>query len=65
MSDGAKHVRDGTDIHELLQLLINILETIRRLPQGPERIAALAQIKDFQSRLSAILLRRADGRIGL
>jgi len=62
MIDSAKQVPDGADVHELLELLINIFRAVRRLPEGPERSAALVRIKDFQSQLSAILLRRFEGQ---
>ena len=62
MIESAEHVPNGADVHELLELLINIFRAVRRLPEGPERSAALVQIKDFQSQLSAILLRTFEGR---
>ena len=62
MSDRAKQVSDGDDVRELLQVLTRIVEMVRRLPPGAERIAALEQIRDFQIRLGAILLKRARGR---
>ena len=62
MSDRAKQVSDGDDVRELLQVLTRIVEMVRRLPPGAERIAALEQIRDFQVRLSAILLKRVRGR---
>ena len=58
MSDRAKQVSDGDDVRELLQVLTRIVEMVRRLPPGAERIAALEQIRDFQIRLGAILLKR-------
>jgi hypothetical protein len=39
----------GDDV--LLQVLTHIFEMVRRLPPGAERIAALEQIRDFQTRL--------------
>jgi hypothetical protein len=62
MSDHIKQVPDGDDIRELLQVLTRIYEIVRRLPPGAERIAALEQIRDFQTRLGAILLKRVRGR---
>ena len=62
MGDRIKQVSDGDDIRELLQVLTRIFEMVRRLPPGAERIAALEQIRDFQIRLGAILLKRARGR---
>ena len=62
MSDRAKQVSDGDDVRELLQVLTRIFEKVRRLPPGAERIAALEQIRDFQIRLGAILLKRVRGR---
>ena len=61
MSDRAKQVSDGDDVRELLQVLTRIFE-VRRLPPGAERIASLEQIRDFQTRLGAILLKRVRGR---
>jgi len=62
MSDRIKQAPDGDDIRELLQVLTHIFEMVRRLPPGAERIAALEQIRDFQTRLGAILLKRVRGR---
>ena len=62
MSDRAKQVSDGDDVRELLQVLTRIVEMVPRLPPGAERIAALEQIRDFQIRLGAILLKRLRGR---
>ena len=62
MSDRIKQEPDGDDIGELLQVLTRIYEIVRRLPPGAERIAALEQIRDFQIRLGAILLKRVRGR---
>ena len=62
MSDRIKQEPDGDDIGELLQILTRIFEMVRRLPPGAERIAALEQIRDFQTRLGAILLKRLRGR---
>ena len=39
---------------------MHIFEMVRRLPPGAERVAALEQIRDFQTRLRAILLERVD-----
>ena len=58
MSDRIKQEPDGDDIGELLQVLTRIFEMVRRLPPGAERMAALEQIRDFQIRLGAILLKR-------
>ena len=62
MSDRIKQVSDGDDVRELLQVLTRIFEMVRRLPPGVERIVALEQIRDFQTRLGAILLERVRGR---
>ena len=62
MSDRIKQVSDGDDVRELLQVLTRIFEMVRRLRPGAERIAALEQIRDFQTRLGAILLKRVRGR---
>jgi hypothetical protein len=62
MSDRIKQVPDGDDVRELLQVLTHIFEMVRRLPPGAERIAALERIRDFQTRLGAILLKRVRGR---
>ena len=62
MSDRIKQEPDGDDVRELLQVLTRIFEMVRRLPPGAERIAALEQIRDFQIRLGAILLKRVRGR---
>ena len=60
MSDRAKQVPDGDDLRELLKVLMHIFEMVRRLPPGAERVTALEQIRDFQTRLRAILLERVD-----
>ena len=62
MSDRIKQEPDGDDVRELLHVLTRIYEMARRLPPGAERIAALEQIRDFQTRLGAILLKRVRGR---
>ena len=62
MSDRIKQEPDGDDVRELLQVLTRIFEMVRRLPPGAERMAALEQIRDFQIRLGAILLKRVRGR---
>ena len=62
MSDRIKQEPDGDDIGELLQVLTRIFEMVRRLPPGAERMTALEQIRDFQIRLGAILLKRVRGR---
>ena len=54
MSDRIEQVPDGDHVRELLQVLTLIFEMARRLPPGAERIAALEQIRDFQTRLGAI-----------
>ena len=60
MSNRIKREPNGDDLRELLQLLMHIFEMVRRLPPGAERVAALEQIRDFQTRLRAILLERVD-----
>ena len=65
MSDRIKQEPDGDDVRELLQVLTRIFEVVRRLPPGAERIAALEQIRDFQIRLGAILLKRVRGRLAI
>ena len=62
MSDRIKQEPDGDDVRELVQVLTRIFEMVRRLPPGAERMAALEQIRDFQIRLGAILLKRVRGR---
>ena len=62
MSDRIEQVPDGDHVRELSQVLTHIFEMARRLPPGAERIAALEQIRDFQTRLGAILLKRVRGR---
>jgi hypothetical protein len=63
MSDRIRQVPDGDDVHELFQVLTRIFGMARRLPPGAERIAALEQIRDFQTRLGAILLKRVRGSL--
>jgi hypothetical protein len=41
-------------INELLELLAALLTTVRRLPPGPERHAALKQVGLFQVRLDTL-----------
>ena len=60
MSIRIKQGPDGDDLRELLKVLMHIFEMVRRLPPGAEQIAALEQIRDFQTRLRAILLERVD-----
>ena len=60
MSTRIKQGPDGDDLRELLKVLMHIFEMVRRLPPGAERVAALEQIRDFQTRLRAILLKRVD-----
>jgi len=60
MSNRIKREPNGDDLRELLQVLMHIFEMVRRLPPGAERVAALEQIRDFQTRLRAILLERVD-----
>ena len=64
MSDRIEQVPDGDHVRELLQVLTHIFEMARRLPPGAERIAALEQIRDFQTRLGAILLKWVRGASG-
>jgi hypothetical protein len=59
MSNRIKREPNGDDLRELLQVLMHIFEMVRRLPPGAERVAALEQIRDFQTRLRAILERQA------
>jgi len=58
MSTRIKQGPDGDDLRELLKVLMHIFEMVRRLPPGAERVAALEQIRDFQTQLGAILLER-------
>jgi hypothetical protein len=58
MSDRTNKVSDGDDVRELLQVLTRIFEMVHQLPPGAERVAALVQIRGFQTRLNAILLER-------
>jgi len=39
----------------LTRLLLDLLEAAQRLPEGPERQAALKQINDFQQRLAKFI----------
>ena len=64
MSDRIEQVPDGDHVRELLQVLTHIFEMARRLPPGAERIAALEQIRDFRTRLGAILLKWVRGASG-
>jgi hypothetical protein len=61
MNDDAKQMPETTDLYELLLLLMRLFERVQRLPLGPERSAALEQIRDFQLRLGTILKSRARG----
>ena len=56
MSNRIKREPNGDDLRELLKVLMHIFEMVRRLPPGAERVTALEQIRDFQTRLRAILL---------
>ena len=47
---GASEIPDAT-INELSKLLAALLVSVRRLPPGPERYAALKQVGLFQVRL--------------
>ena len=58
MSNRIKRGPNGDDLRELLQALMHIFEMARHLPPGAERVAALEQIRDFQTQLGAILLER-------
>ena len=49
MSNRIKREPNGDDLRELLQVLMHIFEMVRRLPPGAERVAALEQIRDFQT----------------
>jgi hypothetical protein len=60
MSHRMKQVSNGDDVRELLQVLTQIFDKVHQLPPGAERIAALEQIRDFQTRLNAILWERID-----
>ena len=64
MSDRIEQVPDGDHVRELLQVLTHIFEMACRLPPGAERIAALEQITDFQTRLGAILLKPVGSASG-
>ena len=55
---------DDDKVRELLQVFMRIVEIARRLPPGAERVAALEQIRDFQTRLDAILLKRVEPSLG-
>jgi hypothetical protein len=53
MSDGATQELD--ELRKLMGSLAQLIETAQRLPPGPERAAALAQIRLFQLRMAALL----------
>ena len=58
---GAVRTRDRmtapatSELQELTRLLLDLLEAAQRLPEGPERQAALKQINDFQQRLAKFI----------
>jgi len=52
-------VPDTCELKELAQLLLSLLDTAQRLPEGPERQTAINQIGSFQKRLAA-LIRQSD-----
>ncbi|KRR17463.1 hypothetical protein CQ13_36410 [Bradyrhizobium retamae] len=58
MSDGLQKGDDAATIEELLQLLISILASARRLPRGPKSDAALRQIGELQKGVGVVLLKR-------
>ena len=51
MSDGPMERPDGDD----LDLLADLLDRAQLLPVGPERTAALQEIRSFQKRLAAMM----------
>ncbi len=50
-------VPDRRDLHELVALLIELLDMAQQLAPSQERKAALKQIEGFQRRLGALLIR--------
>ena len=55
MSDGAVVQPNRSD----LDLLADLLDRAQKLPPGPERSAALREIRSFQKRLAMIWLQTA------
>jgi hypothetical protein len=47
------------ELKELAQLLLNLFESAKGLPEGPERRLAFRKIDDFQRRLSRRLKPRS------
>ncbi len=55
---------DTSELKELTQLLLSLLDTVERLPEGPERQTAINQIGSFQRRLERLFgnpIPRASG----
>ena len=50
-------VPEVSELKELTQLLLNLLEAAQRLPEGAERQSAFGKIADFQRRLATIIRR--------
>ena len=59
MSERHVTVPEASELKELVQLLLNLLEAAQRLPEGPERQSAFREIDGFQKRL-ARLVRRSE-----
>lgn len=62
--DGAMDLPDENSPHELVVQLSNLVETALRLAPGPDRMAALEQIKEFQYRLAVLLARPGQVDLG-
>jgi hypothetical protein len=52
-------MREYQELRELAQLLLNLFESAKGLPEGPERRLAFKKIDDFQRRLSRYLKPRS------
>ena len=55
MNDASEQVPDVADVREVMGLLNDLFDRVRRLPPGREREVAFEQMKDFQLRLGIIL----------
>jgi len=59
MTERDVRVPKASELKELAQLLLNLLEAAQRLPEGPGRQSAFREIDGFQKRL-ARLVRRSE-----
>jgi hypothetical protein len=61
VSKGARVIgmSEYQELKELAQLLLNLFESAKGLPEGPERRLAFRKIDDFQRRLSGYLKPRS------